>query len=346
MQRLPYASGMEETLVYQPSGTPVYPGTMPVWTDAPHPVLWDFYAAGRAIRRRPPDVLFAPKSFLPRGVPASVRQVALILDLVYFPLHGVYLNEYRASDVAYVRLFYRASCRRAHHLVCISEQTRSDLLDICRIPPERTSVVYPGVSIPSSEALAPERIVAVREKYNLSNPYIFYPGSLSPRKNIVRGLRAFAQIAGNFPHEWVVTGGKSWKDSDVSAEVDRLGLQTRFRRLGAVDATELPALYAGASALFFPSLYEGFGLPLLEAMACRCPVVAARASALPEVAGDAAEWADPQSEDDLARALRCVLENPARADQLRAAGLLRAREFTWEKTVAGLLRAFERAMAS
>ncbi|MDR0994230.1 MAG: glycosyltransferase family 4 protein [Verrucomicrobiota bacterium] len=341
---LPRLGHGHEVVSYQPSGTPVFPGVTPVWVDAFHPVTWEWYAAGKAIRRSPPDVLLAPKTLLPHGLPSGIKTVSMVLDLLYFPIRRTYLHEYKWQDVAYNRLFYRSSCRKADQLICISEQTRTDLLEVCPVPAAKTRVVPLGVTLPLDTLLAPERVEAVRQKYGLPPHYIFYAGSLSPRKNMVRGVGAWAKLAARLPQDLVVTAGKSWRDADVEQAVDRADLRPRFHRLGSVPADDLPALYAGADALFFPSLYEGFGLPVLEAMACGCPVVASNAGAIPEATGDAACLVDPFSEDEMAEGLRRVLTQSTVAEDLRQQGRARARQFSWEKTVAGILDVLEEAV--
>lgn len=343
---MPSLATGHDVLSYQESGQPVAPGTTPVWVSAPHPVWWEQFALPRAVRRQPPRVLLAPKTLLPIGLPASVKTVSIVLDLLYFPVRGNYLHEYKWRDIAYNRLFYRSSCRRADRVVCISDHTRRDLLSVCPLPPEKVRVVPLGVSLPPAVLISPERITDVRARHGLHRPYIFYAGSLSPRKNMVRGVQAWAGIADRIPHDLVVTAGKSWRDQAVEDEVDRVGLRARFLRIGAVPDQDMPALYAGADVFFFPSLYEGFGLPVLEAMACGCPVVASRSTSIPEVAGSAALLADPWSVPDLGRALLRVLQEPSVAGDLREAGVRQAAAFPWERTVKALVEIMEETGAT
>lgn len=342
LRRLPDLGGGHEIISYQPPGTPVMPGVTPVWVAAPHAVWWEQVALPRALHLSPPDVLFAPKTLLPLWLPQQTRTVSLVLDLLYFPIGGHYVHEYRWRDIAYNRLFYRDSCRRATAIACISEQTRHDLFAVCPdLPVEKVQVVPLGVERPKAEAVAAERVAAVRARYQLGSPYVFYAGSLSPRKNMVRGVRAFARLAKDFPHDLVVTAGKSWRDREVEDEVDRCGLRGRFRRLGAVAEEDLPALYAGADVFFFPSLYEGFGLPVLEAMACGCPVVAANTSSIPEAADGAALLVDPCDVEAMADALgRMLMENKLAAKH-RELGYRRAAACSWDRTVRALLNVME-----
>ena len=346
LRRLPELGGGHDIVSYQPPGTPVMPGVTPVWVAAPHAVWWEQVALPRALRLAPPDMLFAPKTLLPLWLPKQTQTVSLVLDLLYFPIGGHYVHEYRWRDIAYNRLFYRDSCRRATAIACISEQTRRDLFAVCPdLPAEKVQVVPLGVEMPKPEAVSAERIAAVRARHQLGNPYVFYAGSLSPRKNMVRGVRAFARLAKDFPHDLVVTAGKSWRDREVEDEVDRCGLRGRFRRLGAVAEEDLPTLYAGADVFFFPSLYEGFGLPVLEAMACGCPVVAADASSIPEAAGEAALLVDPHDEAAMANALRRMLVEKDLAVEHRERGRRRAAACSWDRTVHALLDLMEQVAA-
>lgn len=347
LRRLPDLGGGHEIISYQPPGTPVMPGVTPVWVAAPHALWWEQVALPRALSVAPPDVLFAPKTLLPLRLPKQTQTVSLVLDLLYFSIGGHYLHEYRWQDIAYNRLFYRDSCRRATAIACISEQTRRDLFAVCPdLPVEKVQVVSLGVEMPTPEAVVAERIAAVRARHQLGNPYIFYAGSLSPRKNMVRGVRAFARLANECPHDLVVTAGKSWRDREVEAEVDRCGLRGRFRRLGVVAEDELPALYAGADVFFFPSLYEGFGLPVLEAMACGCPVVAANTSSIPEAADGAALLVDPCDVEAMTGALRRMLVETDLVANHREMGYRRAAACSWDRTVRALLEMMEQVSAS
>lgn len=209
-----------------------------------------------------------------------------------------------------------------------------DLLDICPdLDKERIHVTPLGVDLPEPEQICDARREAVRQAYGLERPYIFYPGTLTPRKNMVRGVRAWAAAKRIAHVDLVVTAGKSWRDDDVEQAVDDLGVRSRFKRLGEVDEADLPALYACAEALFFPSLYEGFGLPILEAMACGCPVVASKATCLHEVVDTAGLLVDPLDEQAMAAALERVLTEKELAERLRETGQARAASLPWEACI-------------
>jgi glycosyltransferase involved in cell wall biosynthesis len=231
---------------------------------------------------------------------------------------------------------------RAHHVLADSHATRADLIELYRTPPEKVSVLYSGVHESFRPILNEEILSEVRARYGLgSTPFILAVGTLQPRKNYVRLIQAFAAIS-NFPPptsslRLVLAGGKGWLFDAIFAEVERLGLRGRVLFPGFVADDDLPALYSAARVLAYPSLYEGFGLPILEAMACGTPVVTSTASCLPEVAGDAALLVPPTDVDALAAALeRAVADEGVRAE-LIAKGRERARRFSWEASARQLM---------
>jgi glycosyltransferase involved in cell wall biosynthesis len=187
----------------------------------------------------------------------------------------------------------------------------------------------------------------VRDRFNIRKPYVLYVGSLTERKNLVRLLRAFAKIHHRCPEYLLVLAGpRSWKQSPIESTVKELNLWEHVQLTGPVTDHELPALYNGASLFAFPSLYEGFGLPVLEAMACGAPVVTSNTSSLPEVAGDAAILVDPLNVEQIAEAMWLVLSQPALAAALREKGLARAAQFTWERTARETVAVYSRALES
>jgi glycosyltransferase involved in cell wall biosynthesis len=177
-----------------------------------------------------------------------------------------------------------------------------------------------------------ERLETIRQKYQLPDPFILWVGQIAPLKNVNRLLRAFAQIKDQFPHKLVITGGQQrWRTSEELAPIQELGLQDRVHFTGWVADEDLPALYNLADVFAFPSLYEGFGIPLIEAMACGCPTLTSNTGAPPEVVGTAGYTVNPRDVDDIAQGLRAVLSNPPLRAEMRAKGLERAKDFSWDK---------------
>ena len=242
---------------------------------------------------------------------------------------------------------WRNSIRAARAIICISEFTRQCLIDTFRYPADRAFVAHLGVH--DRFRVVPRTAVAARvAPYGIDGPYILHMGKLQARKNVVRLLRAFHALRDHLrvPHKLVFVGRKTFTSSDVDPVIDQLGLAPHIVQTGHVDDRDTPYLYAGADVLAYPSLYEGFGLPVIEAMACGTPVVTSTVTSLPEVAGDAAVLVDPYSVDAIAEGLARVLSDEALAARLRAAGLVRASTFTWENTARQTLPAYACVRAS
>ncbi len=242
---------------------------------------------------------------------------------------------------AYLNRAVPFSVARADHILADSEATRQDLMTLYHTPPEKISVLYSGVDACFRPVKDEETLNAVRRRYGIGDaPYIFSVGTVQPRKNYARLAEAVSRL--DFPElKIVIAGGKGWLDDSLYAQIEKLGLQKRVLFLGFVPDEDLPALYSGARAFAFPSLYEGFGLPPLEAMACGVPVVTSNTSSLPEVVADAALLVDPYSVDELTMALRRVLEDDDLRSALIKRGLARTKRFTWERAASGLRRHYE-----
>ena len=243
---------------------------------------------------------------------------------------------------AYLQNVVPRSLARADCVVADSQSTKKDLVELLGVPGEKIAVVYGGVD----SRFAPESSQACKT-CELSGPYILSVGTLEPRKNYARLIRAYARLCQEtgLPHLLVIAGGKGWLYDDIFAEVRRLGLEQRVRFLGFVDDAALPALYRGAELFVFPSLYEGFGFPPLEAMACGCPVVASNSSSLPEVCGDAAILVPPEDEGALAGAMSTVFRDAVLRQALRARGLAQAAHFTWPAAARRLVEEYEKVAA-
>ncbi len=230
-------------------------------------------------------------------------------------------------------------------VIADSEATRRDVLARYQVAPDKVRVVPLGVEPTFAPVPPPEARALVAARYGLTAPYLLFVGTLEPRKNL-RGLvaayRALLQRHDDAP-DLTVAGAEGWRYDDLYRLVQQEGLSARVRFLGRVADADLPALYSAAAAFAYPSLYEGFGLPPLEALACGTPVVCSDRSSLPEVVGDAALLVDPTDAAALARALARLLDDEALRRLLRARGLARAAQFTWARTAAETLAAYEEA---
>lgn len=278
------------------------------------------------------DLFHSPDFVLP-PVFGGIPTLLTVHDLSFH----YYPETFTPALVNYLNRVVPWSVRRATHVVADSRATKKDLIDLWDVPPEKITVLYSGVHPRFQPVTNAEKLAAAHEKYGLGRePYIFSVSTIQPRKNYQMLIRAFKPLAAAVPHNLVIAGGKGWLYDQVLDEVEKQSLAGRVRFLGFVADQDLPALYSAADLFAFPSLYEGFGLPLLEAMACGVPVLTSNASSLPEVAGEAAYQLPPHDEAGWTEAMGRLLGDDALRAKLVAAGFRQARRFTWERAAAQL----------
>ncbi len=277
-------------------------------------------------RRLPASGVFhATEHLLPWMTRPAVMTVH---DLIFerFPQHHTLANR------AFLRVAMPLFVRRADAIIAVSQHTRRDLLDLYATPSQKVHVVDEGIDEHFRQADAGE-VRRARENHSIRRPYLLMVGTLEPRKNHALAFQALARLkAEGWPHSLVVVGGRGWLFEAVQRQVEALDLTGDVIFAGAVPDADLPALYSGADCFLMPSLYEGFGIPVLEAMACGAPVVSSKASSLPYVAGDAALFIEPLTAQALTEAVRQVLTNPDLAAAMRANGVRRASRFCWQRT--------------
>jgi glycosyltransferase involved in cell wall biosynthesis len=240
--------------------------------------------------------------------------------------------------------FVRGSVRRAARVIAVSEFTRADVCELYGLDRAKVVAIPNGVDAafrPVADAGA-----RVHRRFGIDRPYVLCVGALQPRKNVPLAIEAYAALAGRGTDcELVVAGGDRGGRLDVLDAILRTRLTGRVHLLGHVEDSELPALYSAARALVFPSLYEGFGLPALEAMACGTPVIASNTTGLAEAVGDAGLTIDPLSAEELTEAMRRVLGDEALRERLAAAGRVRAAEFTWARAAGATAAVYRQALA-
>ena len=303
--------------------------------------LWTHRALAAEVVRRPPDVLFVPAHVVPfvlqpARLPASV---VTIHDLGYH----LFPDAHPWRQRLYLEASTRWSARAATAVIAVSQATATDLHRFYGTPAAKMTVVHEAGPV-AVDVTAPE-VVAVRARYDLARPYALFVGTQQPRKNILRLAQAYAALLQTAPVDFdlVLAGGAGWLSADLLAAVDALPLGSRLHRLGFTPDADLPALYAGARIFCFPSLYEGFGLPVLEAQSYGVPVMSANRSALPEIAGDAALYVDPTDVDAIAAAMLRLSQDEALRQQLIAAGHENVKRFSWTKAAAETLAVLEEA---
>ncbi len=310
----------------------------------PFPRLWTHIRLSWEMLTQPPDLLFVPSHVLPLVHPA--RSVVTIHDLGYL----YYPQAHTLSQNLYLRWSTRYNARQASRILADSEATRQDLIHRYGIPADKIVRVYPGRDESLAPVTNPAVLSMVRERYGVRGPYLLYIGTLHPRKNLVRLIQAFASLLQSLTSSsqppaadlrLVLAGQKGWLVDDILAQVRRLKLQDRVIMTGYVPDTDLPALLSGALAFVFPSLYEGFGLPVLEAMACGTPVVCSNTSSLPEVAGEAALLVDPLDTEALAQALEQVVTDGALRQRLVERGFDQVQRFSWRRCAEETLQVLE-----
>ncbi len=307
----------------------------------PTPRLWTHARLGPALRAARPDVAFIPAHVLPLLPPR--RSVVTIHDLGY----EYYPEAHPRAQRLYLRLSTSWSARAATRIIAISEATRRDLVRFTGISADKISVVYHGVH-QRFQPSEPEVSAAAARKYGLDGAYLLFISTIQPRKNLVRLIDAYAQALAIHPElPPLALGGKpGWLTTQIEARATALGIAQQVRFLGYVADADLPALIGGATIYLLPSLYEGFGMTVLEAMACGTPVITSTVSSLPEVAGPAAILIEPTDPAALARAISDLAQDPARQADLREQGLAWAKRWTWERSARQTLDVLEQAAQS
>lgn len=311
----------------------------------PFPRLWTHLRLSAEMVKHGPEVLFVPAHVLPALHP--VRSVVTVHDLgyLYFP------QAHTPAQRRYLDLSTRFSANAARQIIAISQATKTDLVRHYHISPEKIKVIYHGYDREFFRPVTkPEQIAAARERYKLgAKPYLLYIGTIQPRKNLARLIEAFNALIRDPEFDYpardellLVLGGQAgWLSKPIVELVDKLNLSKRVIFTGYLPNEDLPALLSSAEAFVLPSLYEGFGMGVIEAMACGCPVICSNSSSLPEVAGNAALLHHPLDRAALEWNLRRLLTAPALREELRRKGFEQAAKFSWEHCAAQTLAVLE-----
>jgi glycosyltransferase involved in cell wall biosynthesis len=298
-------------------------------------------ALSAAIRRHKFDIIHDPNGIVPFFGPAfTARRIATIHDACAY----VYPHTHNRLDTWRYHWLLPGAAGRADTILTDSEHSKADLLRFLKLPASKVAVVPCGIG-PQFTPIDSVGMQAVLQRYAIRQPYLLYLGGLNARKNIARLFEAYAIVRQQIPELTLVLAGKrQWQTAEMDVALTRFQLQNHVQYLDYVADADLPALYSAARLFVFPSLYEGFGLPPLEAMACGTPVVTSQSSSLPEVVADAALLVDPYDTNALAHAMLRGLTDPTLRQDLRQRGLRQAARFPWERTAREVLVQYQQAL--
>lgn len=303
----------------------------------PFPRLWTHFRLATELALHPPDVFFTPAHVIP--ITYWRPSVATIHDLGYHYFPGAHT----ARQVAQLRWSTRHNARRATRVVADSRATKEDLIKFYRIPGEKIRVIYPALDPNFEKNVRASKAVVTKTKH----PYFLFLSTIQPRKNVARLIKAFAMVADQCPHNLILAGKIGWQAEQIEEAVRSVApeIQNRIFQTGYVAEEGKAPLIAGADLLLYPSLYEGFGFPVLEANASGTPVIASNTSSIPEVAGERGAFlVDPLDTEALAEAILTLLQDPAKRQDLIEGGYDNIRRFTWEKAASQTLAVLEKAV--
>ena len=305
-------------------------------------IVWEQTGWPLAAWRARLDLLHGMAFATPVLAPCPTVVTVYDLSFVHYP------DRFPAAQRLYLLAQTRRSCRHSRRVVAISAAGRQDIHDVLGIPLAQIDVVSPGVDA-AFRPLPAAEIAAFRRAKQLPDRFVLHVGTLQPRKNLPTLIRAFAQMRAAVhlkDVQLVLVGGKGWFYDEIFTQVEALGLREQVRFTGYVPDDELPLWYNAGTLLAFPSVYEGFGMPILQAMACGTPVVAAATSAIPEVTGPAALHFDPHDVAALSGNMARLLDDPSLVAIMRAQGLAQAQQFTWEQAGQQMVAVYQKALTT
>lgn len=302
----------------------LYPVYSPISTRR---MLWMHFLLPGIIRKTQPRLCHFPNAMAPISLSKpfilTIHDASLFLHRHFHPM----------ARLLSIRLTLPYLAHRASAIITVSNHARDDLIRIMNLKPEKVFVTHEAASEQFRPVTDNETLEHLRHKYHLPESYILYVGTLESRKNLVRLVRAFSELhKKGFSHQLVVVGATGWKASNIFREIEDLSLEDKIIMPGYIPKPDLPGILSMSELFVFPSLFEGFGLPPLEAMSCGTPVIASNRSSMPEICGDAAHYIDPEDEQSIIAGMAEILGDKEYHQEMRRRGLERARQFSWRKT--------------
>lgn len=291
---------------------------------APNKLIWDQVKIPRAAHREGVDVIFHTKFTLPLF--AKMKTIMVLHGSEWF----VYPKAYPLSDRASIKVLMPLYCKKANHIIANSEMTKRDFVNILGVEQDKIDTIHFGFDSRFKQVSDPDFLERIRERYCLPEKFILFVGRIYPGKNFGNLLKAYSKLHTRVSHKIVIVGHPRWGYQDEFDQIEALGLQEKIHFTGWVPQEDLVAFYNLADLFVHPSFYEGFGLPLIEAMACGCPVVSSNGGAVPEIVDDAALLIDPNSPHEMSEAILRVLTESDLRQMLISKGLCRAKGFSWE----------------
>lgn len=297
-------------------------GPKKLWTQIGLPL--DLY-----FRKPKPSVFFTPTHYAPRFSPIPTIISIMDLSYIHFP------SMFKKRDLFKLNNWTRRSASNARKIITISCASKNDIIKYYDMPPEKVVVTYPGVKEFGRSAGENNSVKKLRVFYGIEKDYVLFVGTLQPRKNIIRLIEAFAQLLQSEDYKdlvLVIVGKKGWHYEDILQAPQKYNIQENVLFIDFVPDEDLWLFYKNAKCFVLPSLYEGFGLPILEAMKNDCPVITSNVSSMPEVGGDAALYVNPESVEDIAKKIMTVLKDSNLREQMIKKGKIQVKKFSWEKT--------------
>ncbi|WP_434309598.1 glycosyltransferase family 4 protein [Hominifimenecus sp. rT4P-3] len=306
-----------------------------MWNIFPIPYSWFF--------GKDSDVTFFFNYYIPPGVKG--KRVTIFHDMAY----KVFPETVRSRTKMMLEANMVKACKRADAILTVSEFTKQEVIKYLNVDPKKITVMPLGIRRERFHCgYSEEQVAAAKEKYHLPSDYLLYLGTLEPRKNIVRLIEAYGSLKqkrSDIP-PLILVGRKGWLYDSIFEKIQALHLEDCVWSTGYADSQDVPLLLKGAMAFVFPSVYEGFGMPPLEAMACGTPVLTSNVSSMPEVAGDCAVLVDPFSVESIEEGLQKLIDDPEFRQELSRKGIQRAETFTWTRTANIVLDVFQRLIQS